>query len=165
MVVYILLSVLYKFYLQFSDGSKFYPDYFTHLVGQQASSLLSTFGYDAQLLPHPSEPSLKLVLKGEYVARIIEGCNGLSVLILFVSFIVAFSGKLKTTILYILSGSVIIYVVNVLRIVILSIGIYSYPKQSEFLHSVVFPAIIYGVVFLLWVFWVNRFSKLSKKDV
>ena len=57
----------------------------------------------------------------------------------------------------------LIYVVNIIRIVILSIGIYSYPKQADVLHEVVFPAIIYGVVFLLWVFWVNRFSKLNKK--
>ena len=122
-------------------------------------------GYVTQIIPHPDEPSLKVIINGDYVARIIEGCNGVSVLILFASFIIAFSGKLKTTLLYLLSGSVIIYVANVIRIVILSIGIYSYPKQSGFLHTVVFPAIIYGVVFLLWVFWVNRFSKLSKKDV
>lgn len=163
--VYILLSVLYKFYLQFSDGSKFYPDYFTHLVGKQSGSILNALGYNTQILPHENEPSLKLILESVYVARVIEGCNGLSILILFTSFIIAFSGKLKSTLLYLLVGSIILYVVNVLRIVILSIGIYSYPKESEFMHSVVFPAIIYGVMFLLWVFWVNRFSKLSKKDV
>ena len=164
-MVYIVLSVSYKFYLEFSEGSRFYPDYFTHLVGQQSNDLLNTFGYGSQMLPHPDEPSLKLILENVYVARIIEGCNGISVIILFVSFIFAFSGKLKTTLLYVLSGSVLVYVVNVLRIVVLAIGIYQFPEWSEFLHSVVFPGIIYGVVFLLWVFWVNRFSKLNKKDV
>lgn len=158
-----LFSVIYKFYLQYSDGSKFYPDYFTHLVGVQSVDILNTLGFDAQILPQESEPSLKLILNKVYVARIIEGCNGLSVLILFISFIIAFSGKLKTTFFYILAGSVLIYVVNILRIVILSIGIFRYPKQTDILHEVVFPAIIYGVVFLLWIFWVNRFSKLHNK--
>ena len=156
--------MFYKLYLQFSDGSKFYPDYMTNLVAKQSKDVLNTFGYKTQILPHPNEPSMKLLLNGKYLARIIEGCNSISVIILFLSFVIAFSGKFKTTFFYILFGSVLVYVVNLLRIVILSLGLYYYPEQSEILHSVVFPAIIYGLVFLLWVFWVNRFSKLSKKN-
>lgn len=164
MVVYGLLAVGYKFYLQFSDGSKFYPDYFTHLVAVQTENLLNGFGYSVHVLPHPDEPSMKVLLNGRYIARIIEGCNGISVVILFLSFVVAFAGKLKTTLFYILSGSVLLYVVNLLRIVILTIGLYYYPDYEAVLHAVVFPGIIYGMVFLLWIFWVNRFSKLNKKD-
>ncbi|SFD12118.1 exosortase family protein XrtF [Algibacter pectinivorans] len=164
LLVYTVLSVGYKLYLQFSDGSKFYPDYFTHLVAAQTENLLNGFGYPTQVLPHPDEPSMKVLLNGKYVARIIEGCNGFSVIILFIAFIVAFSGKLKTTLFYILSGSVLVYIVNVLRIVVLTIGLYYYPEYEDVLHTVVFPGIIYGMVFLLWVFWVNRFSKLNKKD-
>jgi len=164
LLVYILLSVVYKLYLQYSDGSKFYPDYMTNLVSLQSETLLNSFGYQTQVVPHPDEPSMKLILNGEYLARIIEGCNSISVVILFLSFIVAFSGKLKTTFFYILSGSVLIYTVNLLRIVILTLGLYHYPEYSDVLHAVIFPGIIYGVVFLLWIFWVNRFSKLNKNN-
>ncbi|MFI1771972.1 exosortase family protein XrtF [Thalassobellus citreus] len=164
LVVYIGFSVLYKFYLQYSDGSKFYPDYMTYLVSKQSEALLNVFGYNTYVLPHPDEPSMKLIVNGQYLGRVIEGCNAISVIILFLSFIIAFSGKLKTTFFYILSGSVLIYVVNLLRIAVLSMGIYHYPDHSEFLHTVIFPAIIYGMVFLLWIFWVNRFSKLNNKN-
>ncbi|WP_345165699.1 exosortase family protein XrtF [Algibacter aquimarinus] len=164
LLVYVLCTVLYKFYLQYSDGSKFYPDYMTNLVAKQSESLLNSLGYEAKVLPHPNEPSMKLMLNGNYLARIIEGCNAVSVIILFFSFVIAFSGKLKITLLYIFSGSVLIYVVNLFRIVILSLGLYHYPEKSEVLHTVIFPAIIYGMVFLLWIFWVNRFSKFNKKD-
>jgi len=152
----------YKFYIQYSDGSKFYPDYLTHLVAIQTETLLNAFGYDTQVIPHPDEPSMKVILKGQYLARIIEGCNGVSVVILFISFVVAFSGSVKTTCFYLLSGSVLIYAVNLLRIVVLTIGMYHYPKYEDVLHTVVFPGIIYGLLFLLWIFWVNRFSKLKK---
>ncbi|MEW4925326.1 exosortase family protein XrtF [Algibacter sp. 2305UL17-15] len=165
LLVYGVLSVAYKFYLQFSDGSKFYPDYFTHLVAVQCETLLNSLGYQTEILPHPTEPSMKLLLRGKYLGRVIEGCNSISVIVLFVSFVIAFSGTLKTTFFYILSGSVLIYVANLIRIVLLCIGLYHYPEYGEVLHSVVFPAIIYGMVFLLWIFWVNRFSKLNKKDV
>ncbi|WP_303318524.1 exosortase family protein XrtF [Flavivirga abyssicola] len=164
LLVYVSFSVIYKLYLDASEGSIFYPDYMTHLVSRQSEVLLSAFGYDAQMIPHPEEASMKLIVNGKYVARIIEGCNSISVIILFMSFIIAFSGKLKTTFFYILSGSVLIYVVNLMRIVIISIGLYHYPEQQEIMHTVVFPGIIYGMVFLLWIFWVNRFSKLKKKD-
>ena len=163
--VYILFSISYKFYLQFSDGSKFYPDYLTHIVSLQTADILNVLGYKASVSQNPQEPSMYLILNNNYVARIVEGCNAVSVIILFLSFIVAFSEKFKTTFLYIITGSVLIYVVNLLRIVLLSIWMYHYPDQSEIMHGVVFPAIIYGMVFLLWVFWVNRFSNIKKQHV
>lgn len=160
--VYIVLALLYKFYIQFSNGSKFYPDYFTNKVAQQSKALLENFGYTIELKPHQNEPSLKIFINNTYIARIVEGCNVISVIILFVAFTFAFTGTLKTTLLYILSGSVLIYCINLLRITFLVIGLYNYPKYGDMLHTVIFPGIIYGTVFILWLIWVNRFSKLAK---
>ena len=158
------MSFSYKLYLDVSDGSKYYPDYLTNLVAKQSELLLQSFGYDARIAQHPNEPSMKLIINNKFVARVVEGCNSVSVIILFISFMIAFAGKFKTTFLYILAGSVLIYVVNLLRIAILSIGLYHYPWREAELHTVIFPLIIYGMVFLLWMFWVNRFSNLTKSD-
>lgn len=163
--VYIVLSVGYKFYLDFSDGSKYYPDYLTNMVAKQSQDLLETVGYQTNIQPHANEPSMKLIIRDKFVARVVEGCNSVSVLILFVSFIIAFAGKFRTTFFYILAGTTLIYVVNLIRIVILSIGLYHYPWRREILHTVIFPVIIYGMVFVLWMFWVNRFSNLKSKHV
>lgn len=159
-----MLTLMYKLYLDASDGSKYYPDYFTNLVAKQSNVLINAFGYDAHVMPHADESSMKLIINDKFVARVVEGCNSISVIILFISFIVAFAGKFKATFLYIISGSVLIYVVNLIRIIILSIGLYNYPWRREILHTVIFPLIIYGMVFLLWMFWVNRFSKLEKAN-
>jgi exosortase family protein XrtF len=85
--------------------------------------------------------------------------------VLFIAFIAAFSARLKTTLLYVLGGSALIYTVNLLRIVALSVGLFHYPKFESILHTVIFPAIIYGMVFVLWIIWVNRFSKLKQPHV
>ncbi len=154
----------YKLYLDYSDGTKFYPDYITNLTAKQSESLLDSLGYDASIEAHPNEPSMKLIINNKYVARVIEGCNSVSVIILFVSFIIAFAGRLKPTIIYLLAGSVLIYAVNLLRIVILSIGLFHYPWRRNILHSIIFPLIIYGMVFLLWMVWVNRYASLKKRD-
>lgn len=162
LIVYAVLTLSYKLYLDFSKGSVYYPDYVTNLVAKQSKALIDALGYTAQTIPHPNEPSMKLIINNKFVARVVEGCNSISIIILFISFIVAFAGKLKTTFFYILSGSILIYAVNLIRIVILSVGLYHYPWRREILHTVIFPLIIYGMVFLLWMFWVNRFSKLKK---
>jgi len=164
LLVYIVLSVGYKFYLDVSDGSKYYPDYITHTVAKQSEELLNVFGYKSEALTHPDEPSMKLIVRNKYVARVIEGCNSVSVIILFIAFIIAFAGRKRTTFMYVLAGSVLVYAVNLLRIVVLAIGLFHYPWRREILHTVIFPLLIYGMVFLLWMFWVNRFSKLNKID-
>ena len=161
LIVYLLLSYCYKLYLDFSDGSKYYPDYLTNLVAKQSQALLETVGYSTTIEPHSNEASMKLIINNKFVARVVEGCNSVSVIILFLSFIIAFADKFKITALYIFVGSILIYSVNLIRIVILSIGLYHYPWRREILHTVIFPLIIYGMVFLLWMFWVNRFSKIQ----
>ena len=163
-LVYAILSVAYKLYLDYSDGSKFYPDYVTNLTAKQSESLLDSLGYEASIEEHTDEPSMKLIINNKYVARVIEGCNSISIIILFISFIIAFAGRLKPTIIYLLAGSVLIYAVNLFRIVILSIGLFHYPWRRDILHNIIFPIIIYGMVFLLWMVWVNRFATLKKQD-
>ncbi len=148
--------------MQLSTGEKYYPDYMTYIVAQQSADLLHDLDYRAQVIPHPNEASIKLIINEKYVARVIEGCNSVSVIILFVSFVIAFSGHFKVTVLYIFAGSVLIYIANLFRVVILSIGLYHYPWRKDILHTVIFPGIIYGMVCLLWVFWVNRFSNIKK---
>ena len=164
LLVYAVLTFSYKLYLDASDGSKYYPDYLTNLVAKQSQSVLQSMGYDATIAKHPNEPSMKLIINKKFVARVVEGCNSVSIIILFISFIIAFAGKFKTTFFYILAGSVLIYAVNLFRIAILSVGLYHYPWRKEILHTVIFPLIIYGMVFLLWMFWVNRFTKTNKAN-
>jgi exosortase family protein XrtF len=86
----------------------------------------------------------------------------MSVIILFVAFVIAFSDTFKRTFLFILAGSVLIYAMNLVRVVLLTVGLYHYPWRSELMHEVIFPLAIYGLVFLLWMYWVNHFSKKVK---
>ncbi|MFC3876987.1 exosortase family protein XrtF [Winogradskyella maritima] len=162
LLVYAVLSFSYKLYLDYSDGSKYYPDYFTNLVAKQSTTLLNAVGYETLVEPHPDEASMMVYVNRKYVARVIEGCNGISVLILFISFVIAFNDKYKRTALFLLGGSVLIYSVNLIRIVLLSIGLFHYPWRRDVLHTVIFPLAIYGLVFVLWMVWVNHFSKQYK---
>tara|TARA_R110000787_G_scaffold91628_11_gene193055 strand:+ start:849 stop:1385 length:537 start_codon:yes stop_codon:yes gene_type:complete len=161
---YFILFGTYSFYLQKTQqkGDVFSCSPITHKVAQQTNSVLSLFGYNASVVQHNKEMSVKIVLNGYYIARVIEGCNSVSILILFLAFVVAFPGSLKATILFSIAGSLIIYAVNILRIAFLTVMLFKYHDHQTLLHNLVFPAIIYGITFLLWVLWVHKFSNYKK---
>lgn len=161
--MYAGLSLLYGAYLSSFDADAFEVDDFTHLVARQSRDLIQFFGHDSGIEPHPTQASYKLLVQGAYVARVVEGCNALSVMILFASFVVAFRGKWWHTLLYVLGGVLLLHLANVVRIAILAVALYHYPQREHLLHGVIFPAVIYGMVFLLWVVWVNKFSAHAKK--
>lgn len=161
---YFVLFAIYSTYLQRTQKK---DDFFqcsplTNTVAKQTVSVLNFFGYKASGVQHQEEMSVKLLVDNVYTARVIEGCNSMSIIILFIAFIVAFAGTIKATVLYALFGSLFIYIINILRIAFLTVMLHKYPGQQEFLHNLVFPAIIYGTTFLLWVIWVNKFSKYKK---
>lgn len=162
-LVYVVLSIVYRVYLSQYDAKSFESDGFTRSVAAQTRTFLGWLGYNASLQPHESEPSVKIILENAYVARVVEGCNALSVMILFVAFVVAFKGKWKQTIFFVSCGCVLIHLLNVIRIALLSMALLRYPEYEHLLHGVIFPLFIYGVVFLLWVLWVNKFSLYAEQ--
>jgi exosortase family protein XrtF len=161
---YLILSVLYGLYLNISQGSTYPPDVITNLVAKQSSDVISSFGYSARVIPDPKNPFMQLYVEGKFLARIIEGCNAVSIIILFISFVIAFSETIKKTVLFIFAGAALIYAVNILRIVILAISLYEFPEQKELLHGVVFPGLIYGMVFILWMIWIRSLKTAEKNE-
>ena len=161
---YFILFGAYSYYLNQTQQKTdvFVCSPITKTVAEHVYSMSKMLGYDAEIEQHSEELSIKYFLNGEYVSRIIEGCSSVSIIILFLSFIIAFSGSLKSTVLFGLFGCLLIYVVNILRIIAISILYDKFPEYQAILHDLVFPSIIYGLTFMLWVTWVKYFSKLNK---
>lgn len=92
-----------------------------------------------------------------------DKCNAISLFALFSGFIISFPGDIKSKVWFIPLGILLIYILNCIRIVLLAISeIYS-RAWTEFNHTYTFTIIIYGFIFLLWMYWVNRYSPLAKK--
>ena len=125
--------------------------------------VVQRFGYDCVAIQNSDELSLTVYIDESPVARVIEGCNAISIIILFVAFIIAFSSGFLVTISYAILGSILIYAVNIFRIAIIGIALYEFPDHQRFLHQLLFPAIIYGLVLVLWVLWVQKFSKVKRE--
>ncbi len=160
---YLIFFSIYNGYLLLFDNPQPVPDPLTRLVAEQSGEVLGSLGFNEKVVMHPSGLSMKLMIDDYFVAGIVEGCNSASIIILFISFVLAFFGRPGTTLVYILAGSAIIYCINILRIVLLSIGLYEYPQYSGYLHTIFFPLAIYGTVFILWVIWVRIYSRWKRK--
>lgn len=151
---YFLLSMGYAFYLNVSENGNYLPDFVTNLVAKQSSAVLEAFGFTSTLWPDTLVQGMLLTIENTYTVSIVEGCNSISVIILFMAFIIAFAENFKKTILFLFAGSVLIYSVNLLRIAFLVVALYKYPQYENVLHGVVFPGIIYSMVFIMWMVWV-----------
>ncbi len=150
-----MLGILYSVYLNISENGVYFPDLITNLVAKQSAAVLDTFGYSNFLVVDPIDQGMLIAIDRKYIVNIVEGCNAISVIILFIAFIIAFAEKFKKTLLFLFVGYVLIYGVNIFRIVLLTVTLYKYPQYEKILHSVIFPAIIYGMVFILWMVWVR----------
>lgn len=158
-LVYFVLTLLYQFFVSTTIYDN--KDGFTRNVAFLTEYVSRFSGID--LLVYEDDMQFNVFYKNKITARIIEGCNAISIIILFVSFVVAFSGKFKTTLFYAITGGFMIYILNIFRIILLSILMYYYPNLEHFFHGIVFPLIIYGAVFILWIIWVNKFSRYASK--
>lgn len=155
---YTVLSFAYHFYLDSSKDGKYFPDYVTSVVADQSEKIICKMGYPVDVEPDDTMPALKLIVHQRHVASVVEGCNAISIMILFVSFVLAFYQGAKRTSIFMIIGLIAIYITNVFRIAILTIMYYRFPQFQEILHQLVFPGIIYGMIFLLWMYWVKQFK-------
>ena len=108
----------------------------------------------------------QLYIEGSSGIWIGDNCNAITLIALFAGFIIAYPGKIKRKLWYIPLGSSIVFLLNILRMVILTI-LDTYSRAwTEFNHTYTFNIIIYGVIFALWIYWVQKLSgnKLNIKE-
>ncbi|WP_292009396.1 exosortase family protein XrtF [Chryseobacterium sp.] len=159
-IVYLILLFAYQFYL--NSFREVGLDPFSKMIAEQVKHIQNALGYPTQLYNDPAKEQVWFYVKTDYVSRMVEGCNAISVMILFLAFILAFYKGAKTFI-FAFVGIVLLYVMNVLRIVGLNIVVADYREYSKMFHDFIFPAVIYGTVVILWLVWIKFFA-LKNED-
>lgn len=160
-LVWGVLAVVYNVYLS-NYHSQNKPDPYSQTVAKWTVSCINSAGFDSYQKDDETRPWTWLYMNGEKASYINEGCNAISIMIIFVAFIIAFSTTWKQTVLYILGGLIIIQIMNVVRIAILTYIYGHHEEYSKMAHDYLFPAILYGTIVVLWIVWV-RFFALKQK--
>jgi len=154
-IIYLVLLFGYQFYLNSFKAQGLDP--FSRIIADQVMFIQNKISYPTLLYDDIPNEQVYFYVKNEYVTRMVEGCNAVSVIILFVSFIFAFYTGAKTFV-FVAIGLVVLYVMNVFRITGLNIVTSDYPQYSKMAHDYLFPAIIYGSVIILWLVWIKFFA-------
>ena len=152
--VYLTLQLLYDYVISP------YTEIDSRLIGliiSQAEGVLVYMNYEL-LIPNPIYDNHMGIASTSGVI-IGNPCDGLSLFILFTSFLLVFSGKWWFKIIYILIGIGLIHFLNVFRIVALALLVKYYPESLDFHHSYTFTLFIYSIIFLVWMLRIKVYSK------
>lgn len=158
--IWLILFLVYQLYLNQFSGS---VDFFTKAISNQSNYLLNSTGYETVTKNFPKHETVQFYIYGKIATRMIEGCNAISVMILFLAFVFAFYKGIKTF-YFALAGIVILYLLNLFRIYFLNVIVIDYPDFTKPAHDYFFPAVIYGGVVALWLVWINKFVIKSENS-
>jgi exosortase family protein XrtF len=157
--LYLAGNLLYGLYI-----TSFYPrpDPVTGMVTNQTAFLLSACGWPVVTHSNEHKATTSIVYEGNGVLAVYEGCNGLNTMIIFLAFVFAFGAPTKRLIWFVPLGLLIIHLANLGRIGLLFVVSEYRPSYLYFTHKYLFTAVLYVVVFLLWVWWVRQLATLKK---
>ena len=159
-LIYTSLSLVYYRYLEQFEAKSFQLDTISRYVSEIVQASIPLFGLHVSLASSNVEPAMLVYINPERaIVKIIEGCNAISVIILFASFVFAFYSGFLKTIAFLAIGCFSLFTLNILRIDLFILGLYHYPKYRDLLHDIIFPLSIYGFVLLLWLIWIFKLSK------
>lgn len=153
--IYLVLLLGYQLYLNSFEGKGL--DAFSRLIAGQTKYIQDALGYPTYLYDDVKNDQVWFYVVNKYVTRMVEGCNAVSVMILFLAFIFAFYKGFKTFV-FAGIGLVFLYISNLFRIVGLNLVILEHPDYGKPFHDYIFPAVIYGSVVLLWLIWIKFFA-------
>lgn len=165
-ILYILFSQGNLFmHSVMTPGSKFYnayiADHFNYIQGLKTALIvpavwiIKAFGFYAIY----NEMDV-MVVAGPYL-RINYSCLGLGVMSFLAAFVLAFPASWKSTLKMLVTGILMIYVLNILRIAGLGIlmAIFKSQRNNFTYHHEIFNIIVYIFVFTLLYFWIKRNNK------
>lgn len=154
---YLLMQLAYTGYLWIYDPSVDPLTLFT-------SRILQTLFSNSSLVDVPGAVKVQFLINGKAIVNIKEGCNGLSVGIALLAFLVAFTAKAKEYFVFVPVCFLILFVSNIIRLYVLVQIRQSFPEYFVLFHEYVFPIILYAVAFVMMILWVRK-NAIKKTNI
>ncbi|MGB3468816.1 MAG: archaeosortase/exosortase family protein [Cyclobacteriaceae bacterium] len=101
-------------------------------------------------------------IDGQAVVLVADACNGLELFALYTGFLLAFPGRLKYKAIFVPVGILLIFLINVMREVALSLNYKFFQETFELNHKYTYVFIVYVFVFIIWRYWLKNYSALVK---
>lgn len=148
-LLFIGWTLLYQLWLRPSGTL---DERLTYVVVKGSVFLMQPFFENAYNIgPH-------LFIDGRNVVNIAPQCNGLELIVMYLGFLICYPAGLKRRLLFAVTGTLVITMLNMVRCVLLAWLYISNVDLANFAHHFAFKLIIYGVVFMGWV-WFTKSSR------
>lgn len=96
-----------------------------------------------------------------FAARIVWSCTPVKQGFIWLVIILCARGSWKRKTWFIPMGWVIIHFFNIIRIAIIALLCENHPDMFVLWHEYVFKYVFYGMLFMLWVWWVERLGQVK----
>lgn len=157
-ILYVLWFVCYNIFLH--PNSNF--DYLLiNNLTDITKFILTKMGYTLMTIPADLDTMGVVGIDGSHGVLIGYPCNGLELFALFTGFVIAFPGSVKDKLWFIPLGILLIHLLNIFRVIALTILAYKAPEYLDFNHTYTFTILVYTVVFILWMLWALKISKVQ----
>ncbi|MEQ9440070.1 MAG: archaeosortase/exosortase family protein [Cyclobacteriaceae bacterium] len=160
--MFILWQVVYYLWLAPHTSIE---SWVTDVTATASTAMLRTLGYEADHYNHIKDASGNLfstiTINNKDQLNIGDGCNALTLVILFAGFIIAYPGNRWYKLLFIVVGSLAIFSINLVRCLLLIFNYLFFEASFDFNHKYTFTIVTYLCVFYFWMLWANRVSKLK----
>lgn len=123
-----------------------------HLLLYCSAGVLNLIGFSA------ITNNYEMLVAGHGVIQLVYSCLGLGVLSFFCAFVLAYPGKWRPKFIFMISGIIIIELLNILRFILLALFWDKHGGQIID-HHVIFNTIIYIIVAVSLYFWVKHSDK------
>jgi len=138
-----------KHYVAFLDQHFNYIRILRHLLLSSTGQILNWLGYTA------ISSDTELLVSGHGRIQLVYSCLGLGVMSFFSAFIIAYPKKLKTKLIFLISGLLAIQVLNIVRFVLLAL-FWRNTRGIILDHHTIFNIIIYIIIAVSLYFWVKH---------
>jgi len=151
-LLFLVLLVVFSFLLSLELVKQYVYNPLTTLIASQAAWILKVLGQKVY--------ASGIIISGEgFSVKILANCNAIFEIMLFLSAVISFPALLKEKLVGGVLGTILIYLLNLLRVVILFlIGVYS-PQFFEGTHIYVAQSIFIVMVAIFWLFWAGRWVR------
>lgn len=162
-----LLYILWRFYRKFSI--------IHDLNGELTDRVADFFLFVAKLFlyilgekPQVDYVQNTLELSASSSVVVVYTCMGVNIILMFIFFLIAYPGNLKSKLWFAPVGITIIMLLNAIRMGLLCWTLEYFPEKFDLMHHFIFQGMLYFSVFLLWILWVikwaNPKSKISQEQ-
>ncbi len=127
-------------------------------IAQMSRSILLFFN-----VPIHSHCAIDVCFPNHNRIIVVWGCTAIKQSFIFLCIMLFTPGPWKHKLWYIPLGLFLVYLFNIFRITMIARSIENYRQYFDILHEGVFKYLFYGFIFLIWVFWNEKFNE-GRKD-